>query len=86
MENYTGRSVVSVAGHDKGSVLCVIGTDGEFLLLADGRHRKVQAPKRKKLKHVVFIEDAAIYGGPLTNKALRVHLRTVNRPEGQVST
>ena len=75
--DYTGRPVLSLAGHDKGTLLCVVATEGEMLLLADGRRRKVQTPKRKQLKHIVFIEAAA-HSGPLTNKAIRAYLRELN--------
>ncbi len=80
-----GRPVVSLAGRDKGIVLCVVGTDGDKLLLADGRGRKVQNPKRKQIKHIMFIEAAA-HSGPLTNKALRVYIRSVKEKIGQLST
>lgn len=70
-----GRLVVSVAGHDKGSVLCVVAEAGGYLLLADGKHRRVQSPKRKKQKHVVFFEDAAVFGGPMTNRAIKAFIR-----------
>lgn len=86
MEDFVGRIAVSTAGHDKGLVLCVIGTDGNSLLLADGRHRKVQKPKRKQLKHLVFIEDAALYSGRMTNKSLRAHIREVCNHCGHVPT
>ena len=69
-----GRLVVSRAGHDKGTLLCVLATDGEYLMLADGRRRKVQAPKRKKKKHVTLINTAA-YSGTQSNKALRSFIR-----------
>lgn len=74
--DYTGLPVKSLAGHDKGTVLCVVGAEGERLLLADGRRRKVERPKRKQFKHIVFIEVAA-HSGPLTNKAIRKYLRSV---------
>lgn len=70
-----GRLVVSVAGHDKGSILCVVGETGEYLLLADGKRRKVQSPKKKKQKHVVLFEDAAVFGGSMTNKAIKAFIR-----------
>ena len=76
---------MSLAGHDKGTLLCVVATEGEMLLLADGRRRKVQHPKRKQTKHIVFIEAAA-HSGPLTNKALRVYIRSVKEKIGQLST
>jgi len=46
--------VKSAAGRDKGKFFFVLGTEGEFLLLADGKSRKLERPKRKKRKHVVF--------------------------------
>ena len=49
-----GRAQIvrSLAGHDKGELLCVLDVDGDFLLLADGKHRRVAAPKRKRARHV----------------------------------
>jgi len=51
MDLKRGNIVVSCAGHDKGNLYCVVGTDGPFLLLADGKTRKVDHPKRKRRKH-----------------------------------
>ena len=33
----------------------VLATEGEYLLLADGKGRKVESPKRKKRRHVLFV-------------------------------
>jgi hypothetical protein len=52
MDLKRGDTVRSLAGHDKGQLFCVIGTDGDFLWLADGKGRKLNAPKRKRRKHV----------------------------------
>lgn len=54
MYNYTGWIVRSIAGHDRGTLLCVVGVDqeGKRLFLADGKRRKTQRPKYKKLGHV----------------------------------
>lgn len=53
MEVTKHKIVLSVAGHDKGRLFYVkdITEDG-FLLLADGKERKLDAPKRKRLRHV----------------------------------
>ena len=45
----------SLAGHDKGKVFAVLGEEGEYLLIADGKGRTVLSPKRKKRKHVQLI-------------------------------
>ena len=47
--------VRSNAGHDKGKLFVVLAVEGEFLLLADGKSRKVESPKRKKRRHVLFV-------------------------------
>ena len=49
--------VEAVAGREKGKLFFVLSEDGEYLLLADGKSRRVEAPKRKKRKHVRFIAD-----------------------------
>lgn len=50
--------VRSLAGRDKGSLLCVLDTDGDFLLLADGKRRRVATPKRKRAKHVELVGES----------------------------
>ena len=44
--------VVSTAGRDQNTMFYVIGTDDQFLLLANGKDRPLDRPKRKKRKHV----------------------------------
>ena len=47
--------VASTAGHDEGCLFYVLGIDHEYLLLADGKHRLIEKPKRKKIKHTVKV-------------------------------
>ena len=47
--------IVSTAGRDQGKLFYVIGTDGVYVLIANGKDRKLEKPKRKKLKHVRFV-------------------------------
>lgn len=49
--------VRSDAGRDKGKLFVVLGVEGEYLLLADGKSRKVESPKRKKRRHVLFVAE-----------------------------
>ena len=44
--------VVSTAGREKGKLFYVVGTDPVFLMLANGKDRTLDKPKRKKRKHV----------------------------------
>ena len=52
--------VISVAGHDKGRLYAVLGTDGRCALLSDGKVRKTVNPKRKNLKHIKILSDYPI--------------------------
>ena len=57
MEISRAHLVEATAGREKGKLFYVLETDGEYLLLADGKSRRVEAPKRKKRKHARFIAD-----------------------------
>ena len=57
--------VISTAGRDAGALFYVLETDGIWLLLADGKGRTIEKPKRKKSKH--------------TNKVLRSETRVAEK-------
>ena len=57
MEITKSNIVRSNAGRDRGKLFCVMRVEGEYLLLADGKSRKVESPKRKKRRHVLFVAD-----------------------------
>ena len=40
--------VRSIAGRDAGSYFFVLATEEDFLLLADGKRRRLESPKRKR--------------------------------------
>ena len=44
--------VKATAGRDKDKLFYVIAQEGEYLLLANGKDRPLDRPKRKKRKHV----------------------------------
>ena len=70
--------VISLNGRDEGKRFLVIGTLDEYALLADGKGRKIDKPKRKKHKHLK-LEDKAqdliaaklIAGEKVTNNEIR---------------
>ena len=47
--------VISTAGRDQGKLFYVIGTDPVYLVLANGKDRTLEKPKRKKRKHVIKV-------------------------------
>ena len=57
MEIQKSHIVRSAAGRDKGKLFVVLAVEGEYLLLADGKSRKVETPKRKKRRHVLFVSS-----------------------------
>ena len=52
MDFETGQIVFSKCGHDNTLPFIVTAVDGEYLYLADGKSRRLDHPKRKKIKHV----------------------------------
>ncbi len=52
MKPEVGDLVVSLAGRDEGRMFFVLALEDGYALIADGRMRRADAPKRKKLKHL----------------------------------
>ena len=53
-----GDVVRSAAGHDKGLLFLVVKEEGAFLWLADGKSRKLEAPKTAKARCFRGVLDA----------------------------
>lgn len=58
MDIVKSNIVKSTAGRDEGGLFFVLDIQEEFLLLADGKRRRVENPKRKKCKHVAFVGES----------------------------
>ena len=56
MNKYIGCFATSIAGHDHNNIYVIIDADDEYVYLVDGKIRKVNNPKKKKLKHVKLIK------------------------------
>ena len=88
MEIAKSDIVRSDAGRDRGKIFIVLAVEGEYLLLADGKGRRVEAPKRKKRRHVLFVAadesrlaDKIKRSEKITNSELR---RTLAAYRGEV--
>jgi len=73
--------VTSLNGRDAGKEFIVIKTEGEYVLLTDGKSRKIDKPKRKKSKHVKFedraqgiVADKISEGMKVTNNEIRRYM------------
>lgn len=77
MEITANSVVVSLAGHDKGGVFAVVGAAGsQYVWIADGRRRKVEKPKRKKIRHLRPIGTLEpLQAGVRSNRSLRLALK-----------
>lgn len=80
--------VKSKAGRDKGGLFYVLDVKGDFAFIADGRRRKVEAPKRKRLKHLCHhgcpdtpVRRTILSSGLPTNAALRRALTGYRREQ-----
>lgn len=65
MDIDAGSLVYSNAGRDKGGVFVIMHLEGIYGYLADGKTRKVDTPKKKKLKHIA---DTGCVAGALQEK------------------
>ncbi|MCD7764544.1 MAG: KOW domain-containing RNA-binding protein [Lachnospiraceae bacterium] len=74
----TEKLAISKAGHDKGSLNVVLEETPEYVLLADGRLRTLEHPKKKNPKHVQMIthlpEELLLQ---MNEIALNAHVRKV---------
>ena len=78
-----GDFVLSLSGRDKGRTLVVVGiVDEAYVYIADGSLRKLENPKKKKIKHLEFSGHASERTAlklstdeKLTNPALRKMLK-----------
>ena len=58
-----GSIALSLAGRDKDRTFIIVGVlDETYVYVADGRKRKIEKPKKKKLKHLRICCEA---GGEL---------------------
>lgn len=79
-----GNIVISTSGRDKGLYFIVIAVEEEFVYLADGNIRKIERPKKKKLKHIEVtafhdenIANRVIKKNKITNQDIKKALRAI---------
>lgn len=91
MNDFTvGQVVRSLAGRDKGQYMVVIEVvDDQFICIANGKLRKVNNPKKKKVKHLAKtnhiateIRDKLLDGKKISNAEIRKILESYHMPDG----
>ena len=51
----TGNFAFSKAGHDKGKLYVIVAEEQDYVSLCDGRLKKIDAPKKKRKKHIQIV-------------------------------
>ncbi len=71
-------TVRSVRGRDKSEVFYVLTVEDEYAFIVNGRDRRLEKPKKKKLKHIEFLRRAGdrvsqklLSGEKVTNSEIR---------------
>ncbi len=55
-----GNFVFSKAGRDKGKYFIVLSIiDDSYVMICDGKLRRLENPKKKKVKHLKFFDEAS---------------------------
>ena len=78
-----GDIVKSLSGRDENGYFLVIKVENGYAIVADGKTRRINNPKRKNLKHLSTVKIKALEGfserinrgEPVGNEALRKAIR-----------
>lgn len=72
-----GKVVRSAAGRDRNSLMVITGQTADHLLVCDGKVRRLERPKRKNPKHVLFTEYCIEPEQFETNRRLKKALKAI---------
>ena len=86
-----GQIVVSKRGRDCGLTFVVLNScEEEFLFITDGRLRKVEKPKKKKMKHLTYtgyrsevLRSMLLKEQYVTNRQVREELKKFDAMKSQ---
>lgn len=77
----TGQVVLSTCGRDMGKLQMVLEIlDDSYVLVVDGKQRKIEKPKKKKIKHLQkYNKELQLEN--LTDKKLRYMLNNLKKED-----
>ena len=82
MDYAVGQTVYAKCGRESGRPFVIVGIEDDYLWLADGKHRTLDRPKRKKKKHVQptghqseSLRESILCGKPPLDAAIRKYLK-----------
>jgi len=84
-----GQLVSSNAGRDQADIYLVVGVkENKYLLLVNGRERKIKNPKQKNIRHVNVLEAIALdvaeklqSGMKITDEEVRQAIKVLYKPD-----
>lgn len=80
MENkMTGCFARSLAGHDKTEIYIIVGEEPGYVYLSDGKLKKVENPKKKKLKHIQPVKRADAFIAEKLETQKELHNEDIKR-------
>ena len=75
-----GSVVKSLSGRDQQRFYVVVRLEGDFVWIADGKVRKLLAPKKKRVKHIARTNTVLDLAGVGSDLKLRKLLAPFNQP------
>ena len=82
-----GNIVYSLAGRDSGCYFIVMAVADNYAFICDGRNRKTDKPKKKKVKHLKtgcghsnYVAGKIEKGEKVTNAELKIELKPYAKP------
>jgi len=83
-KNLIGRIVYSKAGRDKDKYFMILDVlNEEFVYLVDGDLRRLERPKKKKIKHLIFTDKICDEVKDIILKGKRLNDATVRKAISQ---
>ena len=78
-----GDIVIATAGREKDNCFVVVGLQDNFAFISDGKSRKIDKPKKKKIKHLSsvighseFVSAKLEKGESVTNREIKKELKS----------
>ena len=92
-----GMIVLSLSGRDAKRLFVIISaldeeTQGAYVMIADGRLRRIENPKKKKIKHLKVLGSVSpetarlIRSGELTNSGIRNAINKFKDDKDEIKT
>ena len=80
-----GQIAMSMAGHDKGEFFVITAVEGKYVYICNGKQRKLEKPKKKKIIHIQLTRTVLDIGSINTNRKLIKALAIFKKESAQIN-